>query len=179
LESFREPAKKTRVAEVVSTKKRVGYCRNKARQVLRAFEKERGEVKPPVPVIEIAEWSGFRVEMLETLDDEHSALLLVEFKMIGVNKLQHVHRQRFSVGHELGHHYLNHPPESECEEEEIECFNKEADEFSAELLIPLHLLNETLKHTTDIIQLSHIFLVSPSAMAIKISSQRKLFSLQS
>lgn len=158
-------------------KKRIGYCRNAARGVLKKYEKKRGPVKPPVPVEDIAKWAGFEIEIDDGMDDAHSALLLIEFKVIQVNSNHHVHRRRFSIGHELGHFYLAHPPETECDEEEIELYNKEANEFSAELLVPLHLLKESLKQAKEILALSKIFLVSPATLTIKISSQHKLYDL--
>jgi len=158
-------------------KKRIGYCRKLARSVIQRYEKEHGIINPPVPIEDIARWSGFSVELLERIGDEHSALMLNDQKLIGINKNHHVHRRRFSLGHELGHFYLDHPPEDDCDEEEIKLYNQEADEFSSELLIPLHLLKESLKDTTDINLLSKLFLVSSSAMTVKMISQRKLFSI--
>lgn len=55
-------------------KKGIGYCREKARNVVRDFEKENGKVSYPIPITQIAVWSGFKVEYLNTLDDAHSAL---------------------------------------------------------------------------------------------------------
>jgi Zn-dependent peptidase ImmA (M78 family) len=158
-------------------KKRVGYCRNKARWVLQKYEKECGVITPPVPVIEIAHWTGFEIMFLEGLDAKHSAIVDLESKIIGINQDHHVHRQRFSIGHELGHLYLQHPPEDDCEEDETGVYDKEADEFSAELLVPLSLLNKALREISNINELSRLFLVSPSALTIKICSQKKLYLL--
>ena len=64
-----------------------------------------------------------------------------EIKFISYNKNQHVHRQRFTVAHEIGHLLLGHTNINydhdlySTKPEDIE-----ADQFAAELLIPLQMI---------------------------------------
>ncbi len=156
-------------------KKRIGYAREEARKILKQYY---GSTKksfcPPIPVFDIAKSFGFEVDYLERIDESRSAIMIPEHKLIGLNKSHHIHRQRFSVGHELGHYFLNHSPEEELEKEGIDLCDKESDEFSAELLIPLELLKKQMKFEQDIEALSKTFNVSITALVIKITSQNLL-----
>jgi Zn-dependent peptidase ImmA (M78 family) len=66
---------------------------------------------------------------------------------IGYNKSQHQHRQRFTVAHEIGHLLLGHTSGSfildlnSGKPEEIE-----ANQFAAELLMPLAMLENDIKN---------------------------------
>ena len=156
-------------------KKRRGYCRKLARKVINDYFKENPPVEIPIPVEKIAIFNGFEIFDLESIDPNQRAMFLDSKednrKFIGLNKNYHLHNKRFSIGHELGHHFLGHPPESECSEEEIKLYNQEADEFSGELLIPLELLKEKIIEIKDVKKISHLFQVSEQALFIKINNQ--------
>lgn len=64
----------------------------------------------PVDVRDIARRLGLRVIEMN-LGDEHSGLLLTQAGLtpcIVVNEDHHPNRQRFTIGHEIGHHVLRH-----------------------------------------------------------------------
>lgn len=152
--------------------KRVGYCRNAARQVITRYAKSKGKVKPPIPIWEITKEQGFEVQLLEGLPDSHSAVVVHDQKLIGVNKNHHhPHRQRFSLGHELGHICLQHPPESELEDQERKICDAEANEFAGEILVPLDFLKGQLKHTNDVDSLAQTFDVSRDVVVLRLSAQ--------
>ncbi len=152
-------------------RKRTGYCRMAARSLLSRYSKGAGDIRPPIPVCDIAKFNGYKVVLLETLTDKHSAIVDLHEKLIGVNKKHHSHRRRFSIGHELGHIYLEHPSEDEQSEEEVKYFNLEANEFAGELLVPLHYLKLELKQCKNMDQLANHFNVSPEVVFRRISSQ--------
>ena len=156
-------------------KKRVGFARNQARNLLERFKKATGtEIEYEVPVIDIAEHLGFHVEYLDSMADHHSAIIYADNMLIGLNKNHHPHRQRFSLGHELGHYLLKHAPEFQLPPEEAEICNKEANEFSGELLVPLESLKRALNHTKIISELAHLFNVSQEVITIRILNQKLL-----
>lgn len=123
---------------------------------------------PPVPIDAIANWLGFQIILLSSVDDACSALVSTRDKLIGINGRHHRRRQRFSLGHELGHILLKHPPEARCTSKEIALYNIEADECAAELLIPQDLLARSLSKIRNIITLARIFDVSEEAMTRRL-----------
>lgn len=155
----------------VPTKVRTGYCRKSARSLLTRFTKVEGKIELPVPVSRIAEYLEYRVYLLSGLPDEHSAIVDFTEKLIGLNKNHHFHRRRFSVGHELGHICMGHPPEDEQTDEEIALFNAEANMFSGELLVPLDLLKTELKKGYSVDELSRSFAVSTEVVFRRIREQ--------
>lgn len=161
---------------MVQLQKRTGYVRNMARKILSQEYKILNEDCLPINIEKIARNLGFEIQLLDRMEDHHSALILKiqDVKLIGLNKKHHIHRRRFSLGHELGHYILDHPPEEDCKEDEIKIFNQEADEFAGELLVPYQLLKELI-HSNSIDELSKLFLVSRDVIIIRAQNTR-LFS---
>jgi Zn-dependent peptidase ImmA (M78 family) len=161
-----------------SIKKRSGYARESARSLLKEFFRNYPPVRYPVPVEEIVQYLGFELHLLDNLDENHRAIKLElldeDRKLIGLNAKYHIHNRRFSMGHEIGHHVLAHPSESDCSDEEIKTYNQEADEFAGELLIPLEELKRRMKLNKDVKSLAKEFLVSEQALWIKIQNQNLL-----
>jgi Zn-dependent peptidase ImmA (M78 family) len=133
-----------------------------------------GTVRPPVPVDRLADILGFRVVLLRDAPDEISGLLSARERLIGVNGRHHPHRRRFTIGHELGHILLGHPPESRCSAERIRAFNLEADRCASNLLIPFAFLRSFLRSGTPPAVLSRIFDVSAEAMTVQLDRLRRL-----
>jgi Zn-dependent peptidase ImmA (M78 family) len=92
--------------------------------------------------------------------------------LIGVNGKHHRHRRRFTIGHELAHIILKHPPESHCTAKEIVLYNSEADACAAELLMPTDVLSRWLPLTQNVANLAYTFDVSEEAMKVKIQELR-------
>jgi Zn-dependent peptidase ImmA (M78 family) len=156
-------------------KKRVGYCRNAARKLLKENYATLKRDDLPIDISIMAKNMEYEVILLDEMTKNHSALVIRQNKLIGLNKKHHIHRRRFSLAHELGHISLHHPPEENCEDEEIKIFNQEADEFASELLVPLSIF-KTLIIELDSNELSKKFLVSREVIFIKAQKNR-LFSL--
>ena len=156
--------------------KHIGYARQKARSILQEYFAKNPPERLPVPIKEIAELYGFEIYELKTMSKHQRAIKQdvpsENRKLIGVNASYHRHNQRVSIGHELGHYFLGHPPEEDCDDEQIKLFNSEADEFSAELLMPLDMLKQKLVELKDVPNVARTFDVSEQALWIKISGQR-------
>lgn len=149
---------------------RIGYCREVARTVAR-----RGGVgTPPVDVEAIARAEGFIVEraVLRTLEarlQRRPSGWLIE-----VNSDRTRTAQRFSVGHELGYHFLSHDACGSIPVQE-----RQANVFAAELLMPLALVKTALRTTRRLGELAQLFQVSKEAMRIKLDEQGLLLTLTS
>jgi len=95
--------------------------------------------------------------------------------LIGINAKHHRHRQRFSLGHEIGHILLKHPPERRCNRKQIADFNAEADLFASEMLMPHLLLQTWLKKIRNPAALARVFDVSEEAMSVKLRRLKLYF----
>ena len=91
---------------------------------------------------------------------------------IEVNTSRHVHAQRFTIAHELGHHVMGH---DSCGSVDLQ--ERQANVFAAELLIPLPLLRHALTKIRGLGALSQLFLVSKEAMQYKLNEHGLLLKL--
>lgn len=145
--------------------------------------------QPPVNVEQLAEDEGVHV-VLDELEEEISGVLVVTAegeRTIGVNKLHHPNRRRFTIAHELAHLKLHpksptvyvdttmlyfrgeglHPP---AQPEEVE-----ANVFAANLLMPEAFLRSDLaklqldpSDEVAMRKLAQRYRVSPQALAIRL-----------
>jgi transcriptional regulator with XRE-family HTH domain len=138
-----------------------------------------GKSTVPIPVERVAEACGAHV-LRGRFEDALSGLLIAldGWAVIGVNKTHAMTRQRFTIGHELGHYLLNHhdrfhidlgpadahgtPPGYDWQSE------RAANDFAAELLMPADLVNAQFERTTDVPGLAGAFQVSPLAMSYRL-----------
>jgi len=134
-----------------------------ANKILREY----GITSAPVPVDAIARHMGVDVRF-SALDDELSGMIFIKDgrAIIGVNRLHHPNRQRFTIAHELGHFVMHKPlitnevhvdkqfkvlmrdssAGAGSQREEVE-----ANQFAAALLMPEALvLKGIAEHTFDI-----------------------------
>jgi Zn-dependent peptidase ImmA (M78 family)/DNA-binding XRE family transcriptional regulator len=130
---------------------------------------------PRVDVDQLAELCGALV--LRRAFPEALSGLILELEdgaVIGVNSEHPPVRQRFSVGHELGHHLLRHaerfhidvdggaPPDHDYESE------RAANEFAAELLMPRRFVTPAFDNDPSPPSLARRFDVSEIAMGYRL-----------
>lgn len=119
------------------------------------------DIIPVVPQPGDKEFSGF----LDSNGDQPE---------IYINAQEPVARQTWTIGHELGHYFLGHKPDNwginwrdQTSEEKNE-FERAADHFAANLLIPQTMLTSTMAkyklQKEDYALLAELFGVSQSAM---------------
>jgi len=113
--------------------------------------------------------SGMLVRVNDELLDEQSG----GYSEIHYNKKHSWHRNRFTIAHEIGHLIL----ETSCDKSFLSFdtiknpIEAEANQFAAELLIPLAFVKKDLKVSgAEIPQLAWKYIVSQEAMGWKISS---------
>jgi IrrE N-terminal-like domain len=138
---------------VVRERAHPAHARTKARQVAR----EHGFVRPPVVVHSIARQLGFTVKPSNRLGSLRARLV---GNLIEVNAAEPPVAQRFSVAHELGHHFLG------SQHGDGESAEREADAFAGELLMPGPMLRDAMRTTTDAVELRGLFKVSRDVLEI-------------
>ncbi len=151
---------------------RVGPARNSARQLLKIA----GIKKPPVRINELIsilkQEHGLLVKSW-LLEGHVSGFLIKEngLTAIAYNETHHVHRQRFTVAHEIGHLVLGH--KNTVRHSDIsEAEEKEAQIFATELLMPLDFLKADLKNGSfDINFFTERYWVSKQAMSWRVQDQ--------
>lgn len=150
-----------------------------------------GVTSAPVPVLELARDVGAIVRFEPTTGEGISGLLYQPPEgppIIGVNSLDSGRRQRFTVAHEIGHLLLHPSEEIHIDRGFVLAFRDknsstasdvremEANQFAAELLMPLSFLREDLQRMdidieseSAIDKLADRYEVSVQAMIIRLS----------
>lgn len=141
-----------------------------------------GVKRPPVDVEGLARGCGVRVLGYDFGDEAPVSGFLIELEsgpVIGFNRDQFSHgRQRFTIGHELGHYLLRHhdnfhidvasavahgeAPNYDWRDE------RAANEFSAELLMPAQLVLALARDQQSVRELARAFEVSQEAMGFRL-----------
>lgn len=130
-------------------KPRTGYVRQYARMLL----KRCNIVEPPVDLLVIVGKEGLEYQEVDYFPDDVDALIIPMNNRVyaAVNKNHSPNRRRFSLAHELCHHFLHRDrslleeritidtPLERDEAHAKDVFEQEADIFAGELLIPLAL----------------------------------------
>jgi Zn-dependent peptidase ImmA (M78 family) len=140
-----------------------------------------GVEEPPVDVEHLAEMCGAHL-VRRQFDDALSGLVIkLEARaLIAVNARHSTGRQRFTIGHELGHLLLGHhdrfhidlgptaehgnPPGHDWRNE------RAANDFAAELLMPTTLVHEAFERSESISDLAQLFEVSEIAMGYRLAN---------
>ncbi len=145
----------------------------RARKLARKLLKDSGCNSTPIMLRDIISYlrneSGLECGSLE-LSDAVSGFLIEDEDVtaIGYNGSHHVHRQRFSVAHEIGHFMLSHNTQRKDDINKTDAdpiHETEANAFAAELLMPLELLKKDLKGNINIPDIAKKYWVSEEAMA--------------
>lgn len=171
----------------MTSRRKASDPRRRAHEMLREFN----VTAAPVNVREIAEGRGLIVRLVP-LEDDLSGMIFFrdDVPVIVVNSLHHPTRQRFSLGHELGHFELHLPEIGKGVHVDKKYFvmardgkssqgidQREiaANRFAAELLVPSHFLAAELRgrildveDETLVGELARTFDVSKQMMAIRI-----------
>lgn len=145
-----------------------GEAVDAARRALAEFSRREGLTRPPVPIDRIAGMLGYRIVRLHDVPDEFSGMVSPREALIGVNGRHHEHRRRFTIGHEIGHVLLCHPPEARCTAVRARLHNLEADRCASELLMPARLLVPLLEEGWEPAALARLFGVSVEALEVRL-----------
>ena len=138
---------------------------------------------PPIPALEIAESQGVDVVFAEFGSSADKVAGFCDFKSgkIYVNAEDITQRQTFTIAHELGH-WLLHREFFERDPEaysifprfqavkESDPYEKEANHFAANLLVPMRLLKSV--KDAPVSSLASAFAVSRTMMEIRLKNVR-------
>jgi predicted transcriptional regulator len=157
-----------------------------ARRALRRFSDAYGLDAPPVDVAELAgSLCCLRVRvgadlraLVNAATDMHvSGVLLPATAEIWVRRDESATRRRFTIAHEIGHHFLHsdgatvlcRPVDVDQADEAARAKERQANRFAAELLMPKPLVRERVEREgLDVAALAGAFDVSPIAMAYRL-----------
>ena len=160
-----------------------------AKRILDRFE----VIHPPVNVESIARGLGLWVVYKE-MELRTSGMLVRRGRQatIGVNQAHHIHRQRFTIAHELGHHLMHHSLVELHVDRALVAFRDdastlgddpvevEANAFAAALLMPAHFLSRDLRAPLDahddhaVRQLARRYQVSPASLTFRLINLGKV-----
>jgi len=174
-------------------KSRITFARNVAKDILQ----EMGNPIIPVEINAVVEFlrkiRGVDIEIykrdlgvgtrgIQVTEKNNAGDILI----IAYNKEQHVHSQRFTLAHELGHFILGHTRDGHdhflelLDENGRDPKEVEANQFAAELLVPSIILKEQIKVGVKTIKgLAQFFWVSEDVMCRKIMDNKLLNKIES
>jgi len=148
-------------------KPRIAFARNKARLILKELKIDH----PPILLKTILPYLQKTQEIKVLpfdLGQKISGIQATEgsTSYISYNLTQHQHRQRFTVAHEFGHLALGHTSanNSDYNLDTKDPYEIEANNFAAELLIPLEMIKKDYVSVHDPVKLARMYLVSQEAM---------------
>jgi len=146
----------------------------------------------PVDPVVLANREGIKVHNAKFSDDSISGMVARRGDNVSmlVDQSDPPYRKRFSIAHELGHHFLHLAGDGEIVTKRVDLFREsikpeyeadegkrkevEANQFAAALLMPEVLLKEAWQGRTCIREMARLFNVSEEAMGIRLSSLRML-----
>ncbi len=158
---------------------RIGYSRNMARKILNKLS----ITKLPIPLKPVLESAKITIKYSQSMKKKCSGIIFPTTRLISINAYHHIYRQRFTIAHELGHFFLNHEGGKFIDntgfegsygsgiiekDEELKVADREANEFAAELLIPLALLKENYKKLKSPKALAELFNISETALWVSL-----------
>ena len=135
--------------------------RERARQVIQAHR----TTKPPVPVHAIARLEGFEIVERAKLGSLRGRLIDNRIEVAASDRWV---VKRFTIAHELGHHFLGSLHGSAPHVE------TEANAFAGELLVPGPFLHAALAVSTVTSELAELFQVSRKALEIAAENHHVL-----
>lgn len=147
--------------------------------------KQHGLYTVPVDPVTLANRHGIKIHNAKFATDNVSGMISKKGENINllVNYQDAPQRKRFTIAHELGHHFLHLLEDGDFVDKDLfrpqeplgdEMTDKkrqevQANQFAAALLMPEELVKKAYSITSEIAQLSLLFNVSEPAMAIRLS----------
>lgn len=149
------------------------YCQKRAREI-----RDQLDIRPPPPVdIEkmATEW-GVAVEYVVRPSGFHGQMVRNR-AVIEISRGDHPHRQRFTLGHELGHYVLGHNPVySRTDDRELSdpwrTNEREADIFAVEALMPEEWVRQDWKELQDARGMAALYNLSDETMWYRLEELR-------
>lgn len=142
----------------------------------------------PVDPVALANKVGIRVHNAKFWDETISGAVAKRGDSIQllVSESDPPARKRFTIAHELGHHFLHLIKDGAFVDKKVDLFRGEvpddadsskkdevqANQFAAALLMPEEFVRREFEHVKDLTTLSRLFNVSDAAMGFRLSQLR-------
>lgn len=142
----------------------------------------------PVDLVKIANEHGVKIYNAKFSEDKISGMLAKRGDNITmlINQSDHPNRKRFSIAHELGHHFLHLVEDGDFVDNEVDLFRFETDgvkliddrrlqeieanQFAAALLMPAELVHKYFDEiSSELNILADLFKVSEEAMGYRLN----------
>lgn len=151
--------------------------------------REHGLYSVPVDPVTLANRQGIKVHNAKFSEEGISGMLAKRGENVTmlIHQSESPARKRFSIAHELGHHFLHLLEDGEIIDTDVDMFRFElvegedeekqehrrreiqANIFAAALLMPADLVEDAYRNVTkDLTELAHIFRVSEAAMGYRL-----------
>ena len=154
----------------------------RAAEILR----QHGLYSIPVDPVILANRLGIKVHNAKFSDDSLSGMIAKRGNSVTllVNESDPPYRKRFTIAHELGHHFLHLLADGDFVDSTVDLFRDEdtppeatgsrraevqANQFAAALLMPGEFVRESFAECKDLNELARHFNVSESAMGFRLS----------
>ena len=142
----------------------------------------------PVDPVNLASKLGITVHNAKFADNSLAGLIAKrgDHAQILVEQSDPPYRKRFSIAHELGHHFMHLPNDGQIVDKRVDMFREkqptaaawseqrnreiEANWFAAALLMPEELVRERWAENPSVIVLARLFNVSEEAMGYRIDA---------
>lgn len=125
---------------------------------------------PQVPfnVVELIRDAGIALYFCP-FPDEVSGVYTAHFGIpaIGINSTHPRVRQRFTMAHEFYHHIMPGPNGVSLSAESAKLYERRADKFAVELLMPRNLFTTVYAVASSIVDVAHVFDVSVQTATIR------------
>lgn len=145
-------------------KTRIAFSRKKARILLEEANINKAPIILNIIIQHLKKTQPVFVQKWHFGDQTDGVQVTVgDDSIIGYNDDKHLHRKRFTVAHEIGHLVLGHTQKN-YEHTERSLEETEANQFAAELLMPLEILKEDLRTIKNVKELAKKYIVSEEAM---------------
>jgi Zn-dependent peptidase ImmA (M78 family) len=137
----------------------------------------------PVDPVTLANREGIKVNNAKFSDENLSGLVAKRGSNVTilVNQSDVPFRKRFTIAHELGHHFLHLLADGDFVDTQVDLFRDaeagesgsravevQANQFAAALLMPEELVRQAFGRMQNLSELARLFNVSEEAMAIRL-----------
>ena len=128
-------------------KPRIAFARNIARKLIADLKIENPPILIKDVVSHLKKTHSLSIYPRVFRDDVDGIQITKgESSVIGYNQIQHSHRKRFTIAHEIGHLLMGHTHEGPIDLYSDKSENVEANQFAAELLMPLQMLKKDFQN---------------------------------
>lgn len=137
--------------------------------------------KPPIklgPILSYYDISLDQIRLNEILQKDDlklSGIFDIDSYTIYLEESDGFYRKRFTIAHEIGHIILKHPATISGQNHKSSRFEKDANKFASELLMPYEWIRKELNSpNANFTNIQKKYLISEAALSVKLQSSPEL-----